>query len=254
MKNYATIVGLIITLIMCSLASSIQAQADKLQTATPLKELTIDLGSGVTMEFVFIPVGSFMMGSSKREKPLHKVIISKPFYVGKYEVTQEQWQTVTGDNPSCFKGAKNPVENVSWEDCQIFIAKLSEKTPGRQFSLPTSAQWEYACRAGSTNDYCYGDGEGKLGDYAWYSKNANKTTHPVGEKNPNAWGLYDMHGNVWEWCQDRDQDSPTLFRVIRSGSWGDDAFDLRSADLGWNAPGIGRNYCGLRLVMAVETP
>jgi formylglycine-generating enzyme required for sulfatase activity len=173
----------------------------------PPKELTVDLGGGVKMEFVLIPAGSFMMGDDKggpHQKPVHKVTITKPFYLGKYEVTQEQWQAVMGNNPSHFKGPKNPVEVVSWNDCQEFLAKLNEKlrAGGAKFSLPTEAQWEYACRAGTTTRYSFGDDMDQLKDYAWFGKEAEGTTHPVGQKKPNAWGLYDMHGNVAEWCAD----------------------------------------------------
>ena len=159
--------------------------------------------------------------------------ITKPFYLGKYEVTQEQWEAVMGSNPSNFKGPKNPVEQVSWDDCQEFLDKLNAKAGGQggKFVLPTEAQWEYACRAGSTGKFCFGDDEKQLGEYAWYDENSDSKTHPVGEKKPNAWGLYDMHGNVWEWCQDwygaygaeavDDPSGPTTGsgRVFRGGGW-----------------------------------
>jgi len=123
---------------------------------------------------------------------------------GAYVVTQDQWETVMGSNPSGFKGPKNPVEMVSWVDCQQFLSKLKSKSAagGGEFQLPSEAQWEYACRAGSTTRYCFGDDESKLGEYAWYGNNSGGKPHPVGEKEPNGWRLYDMHGNVWEWCQD----------------------------------------------------
>ena len=133
----------------------------------PKKAITLDLGNGTKMELVLIRPGSFMMGDDKNG-PIHKVNITKPLYIGKYEVTQKQWEAVMGNNPSNFKGPQNPVENVSWDDCQAFLKKIEEKfaSTGAKFSLPTEAQWEYACRAGSTNKYSFGDAEAGLGDYA----------------------------------------------------------------------------------------
>ena len=185
--------------------------------------------------------------------------ITKPFYLGKYLVTQEQWEDVMGSNPATSRGRRSPVETVSWDDCQEFIRKLNARFPHPGplpegegvFRLPTEAQWEYACRAGSTTRYCFGDDESGLGEYAWYDANSGGKTHPVGEKKPNAWGLYDMHGNVWEWCQDwydggyyakSPTDDPTgpaagSYRVIRGGSWFDPARGCRSADRDWCAPG-----------------
>jgi formylglycine-generating enzyme required for sulfatase activity len=204
----------------------------------PPKELTVDLGGGVKMEFVLIPPGSFMMGDEdgyRGEKPVHKVTITKPFYLGKYEVTQEEWQAVMGVNPSHFKGPRNPVEMVGWSECDAFLKKLNEKlgSSGAKFSLPTEAQWEYACRAGTTTTWSFGDDPAKLGDHAWWRDNANGTPHPVGQRKPNAWGLYDMHGSMWEWCADWDAldyyakspvEDPTgpdsgVGRVSRGGSW-----------------------------------
>jgi formylglycine-generating enzyme required for sulfatase activity len=189
------------------------------KATNPPRELTLDLGKGVKLEMVFIPAGEFLMGSPDSdtdardcEKPQHRVRITRPFYLGKYQVTQEQWEALMGNNPSHFRGSKNSVENVSWEDCQHFLAKLNAKigTQGGKFVLPTEAQWEYACRAGSKTKYHFGDNEDRLGDYAWYDGNSTSfppthpggETHPVGEKKPNASGLYDTCGNVGEWCQD----------------------------------------------------
>ena len=171
----------------------------------PPKELAVDLGKGIKLEMVLIPAGEFMMGSADsdkdathHEKPQHRVRITKPFYMGKYLVTQEQWEVVMGNNPSHFKGPKNPVEEVSWDDCQQYLDKLNERqrNPAGKFVLPREAQWEYACRAGSKTRYCFGDDDSKLDEYAWYEKNSDHKTHPVGEKKPNAWGLYDMLGNA----------------------------------------------------------
>jgi formylglycine-generating enzyme required for sulfatase activity len=211
------------------------------KTQEPPKEQTVDLGGGVMLDLVLIPAGSFTMGNAivASEKPARKVTITKPFYLGKFEVTQEQWEAVMGNNPSEFKGPKNPVEQVSWTDCQEFLVKLNAKAGGQggKFVLPTEAQWEYACRAGSTGEFCFGNKEKQLGEYAWwYDENSGIETHPVGEKKPNAWGLYDMHGNVCEWCQDwygtygaeavDDPSGPTkgTSRVYRGGGWLDFAW------------------------------
>jgi formylglycine-generating enzyme required for sulfatase activity len=215
-----------------------------------LKEISLDIG-GIKLEMVLIPAGEFLMGSPDsdkdardEEKPQHRVRITKPFWLGKYLVTQEQWEAVMNDNPSHFKGPKNPVEQVTWNECQEFLEKLNARIgmQGGKFVLPTEAQWEYACRAGSTMQYCFGDEESRLGKYAWYGENSGRKTHPVGEREPNAWGLYDMHGNVGEWCEDRygryDAKSPTddptgaatgSGRVYRGGSWTDIARYCRSA-------------------------
>jgi formylglycine-generating enzyme required for sulfatase activity len=204
----------------------------------------VDLGGGVKITFVLIPAGSFMMGSNE-DGSSHKVTISRPFFLGKYEVTQEQWQAIMEDNPSGHKGPQKPVENVSWDQCQTFLDRLNARfgTDTGKFQLPTEAQWEYACRAGSTTKYCFGDDESQLGDYAWYDANSDGTTHPVGQKKPNAWGLYDMHGNVREWCADwygesyyrqspvDDPSGPATawFRVVRGGYCKSPAGDCRAA-------------------------
>jgi formylglycine-generating enzyme required for sulfatase activity len=239
-------------------------------TAAAPKELTVDLGGGVKLEMVLIPAGEFLMGSpdsdedaGRAEKPQHRVRITKPFYLGKYLVTQKQWKAVMGRNPSHISHPKNPVGMVSWEDCQQFLAKLnSESAAGRgKFQLPSEAQWEYACRAGSTTRFCFGDKDSGLGKYAWYLTNSDGKTHPVGEKKPNGWGLYDMHGNVWEWCADwsdfgyyekSPEDDPTgaatgSYRVTRGGSWIDPASRCRSAYRGNGDPGKRDDNLGLRV-------
>jgi formylglycine-generating enzyme required for sulfatase activity len=214
----------------------------------------------VKLEMVLIPAGEFIMGDDS-EKPAHRVKITKPFYLGKYEVTQEQWEAVMGENPSYFKGPKNPVEQISWDDCQKFLVKLNAKAGGQEgkFVLPTEAQWEYVCRAGSTGKFFLGDDEKQLGNYSWYQANSESKPHPVGEKKANAFGLHDMHGNVREWCQNwygaygaeavTDPSGPTTgsYRVLRGGGWDDGGSSCRSAyRLGFE-PGIRRFNQGLRV-------
>ena len=196
------------------------------------------------MKMVLIRPGKFMMNDGAEAALVrHEVTLSKPFYMGVTEVTQAQYEAVMGTNPSKIKGATNPVEMVSWNDATEFCKKLSEKT--RQVvRLPTEAEWEYACRAGTQTAYSFGDDPSALGDYAWYGKNSGGTTHPVSQKKPNAWGLYDMHGNVWEWCADWYADYPQgpvtdpsgpatgviRARVWRGGSWDfDDTVRFRCA-------------------------
>jgi len=242
-----------------------QADAKTGTAAVPAtdKDLTIDLGGGVTMDFVLIRPGSFTMGTDLfnkgTDKTTHKVTLTKPFLLGKYEVTQEQWEQVMGSNPSKFKGAKNPVETVSWTDCQSFVAKLNAKVSGQTFRLPTESEWEYACRADSTGTYCFGNDLRSMAEYAWYDPNDKGTTHPVGEKKANAWGLYDMHGNVREWCADwygaypaavvvdPQGSSSGSYRVIRGGCWSDLADRCTAAARGHDKPSEMSSCVGLRL-------
>ncbi|NAS89269.1 hypothetical protein C4E24_05965 [ANME-1 cluster archaeon AG-394-G21] len=204
-------------------------------------------GNGIGMKFTLIPAGEFYMGSEEYdvEKPLHKVKINNPFYLGTYPVTQREWKAVMGDNnnPSVFKGDDLPVELVSWDDVQEFIKKLNEKEGTDRYRLPSEGEWEYACRAGTTTRYSFGEDESKLDDYAWYDDNSDAKAHPVGQKKSNPWGLYDVHGNVLEWVQDcwhSDYNgAPTdgsawevgdgADRVVRGGCWGDYAGVCRSA-------------------------
>jgi formylglycine-generating enzyme required for sulfatase activity len=243
----------------------------KTQAVRP--EIAVDLGSGVKLAMVLIPAGEFLMGSPDSdedapdwEKPQHRVRITKPFYLGKYPVTQEQWQAVMGSNPSRIKGPKHPVEMVRWNDCQAFLRKLNAKAGGQagKFALPTEAQWEYACRAGSTTQYSFGDEQSELGEYAWYAENSGGKTHPVGEKRPNPWGLYDMHGNVWVWCQGWYDDryyanSPTDdpkgpsrggLRVLRGGGWINPAEHCRSAWRSNLSPNLCNEILGFRVCRA----
>jgi formylglycine-generating enzyme required for sulfatase activity len=220
------------------------------------------------VELRLLPAGSFTMGDAAAgwgNKP-HRVTLTRPFYMGVHELTNAQWKRVMGSVPSNWKDGDQPVENVSWEDAVEFCGKLSalpeERTAGRVYRLPTEAEWEYACRAGTTTQYSFGDDEARLGDYGWFNRNSGSKTHAVGQKMPNAWGLYDMHGNVWEWCSDwygsysdgavtNPQGlSSGSNRVNRGGSWDN------SAGLCWSAyrvrlnPSL-RNYnLGFRLALS----
>ncbi len=208
-----------------------------------------------------------MMGSTNGEadeRPVHEVTINYSFHMGKYEVTQAQWQAVMGNNPSYFKDCVNcPVEQVSWDDAQNFINKLNESNDGFRYRLPTEAEWEYACRAGTTGDYA-----GNLSEMAWYSENSGNKTHAVGGKQPNAWGLADMHGNVWEWCQDWYHETyysaPTdgsawlsggeqKYRVLRGSSWNNYAPCLRSANRLIGTPVYRFGSYGFRVVAVART-
>lgn len=228
--------------------------------------------NSIGMEFVLIPGSSFLMGSPtsesgrKDDEIRHRVTISKSFYLGKYEVTQGQWKAIMGSLPSGmgelgqdFFGDNKPVVRVSWEEVQDFISKLNEKSEGK-YRLPTEAEWEYAARAGSTTKFSFGDNDSLLGDYAWYSENSGGKPHEVGSKKPNAWGLYDMQGNVWEWVQDwygaypsSPQTDPKgvtngAVRVNRGGCWYENSESLRSANRD-SFSSSGRNYgLGFRLI------
>jgi hypothetical protein len=185
--------------------------------------------------------------------------------MGKYEVTQEQWSAVMGSNPSEFKGRTRPVEQVSWDDAQAFIKALNAKD-GKQYRLPTEAEWEYAARSGTKTTYSFGDEKGLLAQYAWYAGNSGDETHPVGQLSPNAWGLYDMHGNVREWCSDWYNDkyygssssidpsghSTGSYRVNRGGNWLAIPRRLRAAVRSYNTPGYANDYLGFRLVLPVQ--
>ncbi|MBR1769753.1 MAG: formylglycine-generating enzyme family protein [Bacteroidales bacterium] len=218
----------------------------------------------VKFNMIRVEGGTFLMGAQSKDKnrdnydaeafdderPVHKVIL-RDYYIGETPVTQELWQVVMGENPSHFKGAKNPVERVTWRDCQDFIKELNQKTR-LKFRLPTEEEWEFAARGGvKSKGYKY-SGSNNIDEVAWYSANAKNETHPVKKKKPNELGVYDMTGNVWEWCQDMN----LLFymgryRVYRGGSWSDDA---RYCRLSYRHYGTKNWYddLGLRLVLSVE--
>jgi formylglycine-generating enzyme required for sulfatase activity len=246
------------------LKKEIEGLNKKIDTLTKTKAKTEKLakpGNSIGMKFSLIPAGKFDMGSeeSDDEKPVHKEKVNNPFYLGTYPVTQAEWKAVMGDNinPSGFKGDDLPVEQVSWDDVQGFINKLNEKEGTDKYRLPSEAEWEYACRAGTTTRYSFGDD-----DYAWNDENSDNETHPVGQKKPNSWGLYDLHGNVWEWVQDEWHDSydgaPTdgsawengdgVFRVCRGGSWSIIAGVCRSAIRIISEPRVRNFDLGFRLL------
>ncbi len=246
-------------LVVTGVADTRASQATEATRLLP-KELK---SAKTSIAFCLVPAGSFVMGSPldennrSRKERQYSVTLSQPFYCGKYEVTQAQWKQVMGNNPSHFKGSDLPVERVNWNDCQTFIAKLCalEGVTNGTYRLLTAAEWEYACRAGTTESYA-----GDLNAMGWYDQNSEKKTHSVGTKQPNAFGLYDMHGNVWEWCNDWYGDYPAesmtnptgpatgSFRVGRGGSWYGYARFCRSAYHGMNIPENRDSYLGFRLL------
>ena len=234
----------------------------KIKATTAGAQVNVLLTDALSQSFALVPSGSFTMGSTSNEEGHSsdenqvEVTLSQSFWLAKTEVTQAQWGAVMGSNPSQFKGPNLPVENVSWEDAQAFISKLNDKQilpEGWKFALPTEAQWEYACRAGEKRPYS----GGSLDDVGWYIGNSGGKTHEAAKKKPNAWGLYDMHGNVDEWCADWYEDtlkggidlvgpSSGALRVLRGGSWYDDASNCRAAYRFRFDPGGRINFLGFR--------
>ena len=230
--------------------------------------ITIPVKDSISIDMVRVEAGTFTMGATAEmedpyddEKPTHQVTLTNDYYIGKYEVTQALWQAVMGDNPSRFNGDNLPVENVSWDDCQEFISQLNRIT-GKTFRLPTEAEWEYAARGGNKSQGYQYSGSNNLSDVAWYWGNSGEKTHAVGTKQPNELGIYDMSGNVWEWCQDRkgeysssSQTNPTgansgSNHEYRGGSWCYNARYCRSSYRGSSMPDSRNNYLGLRLVLS----
>jgi formylglycine-generating enzyme required for sulfatase activity len=261
------------------------ALASLFASAAPEKGHTNSIG----MEFVLIPAGTFEMGSADgdreaaaNEKLRHRVTISKPFYLGKFEVTQAQWEAVMGSSPyseprsnpyyglpgmaARLRKPANPA-TVSWNDAQEFIGRLNRKGGHNRYRLPTEAEWEYAARAGTATSYSFGDDARQLGHYAWYGEDfASGSTHPVGQKAANPWGLHDVHGNVWEWVQDwydagYHASSPTVdppgprtgsSRVVRGGSWHQTATSWRSAFRRQYEPDYRGISIGFRVALSLE--
>ncbi|NCR41614.1 MAG: formylglycine-generating enzyme family protein [Microcystis aeruginosa W13-11] len=259
--------GLVTAGSIASVISSCQSITQFRPQPINLTPFTEKLSNGVTLEMVNLLAGQFLMGSpdsdldaKSEEKPQHQVKVNS-FAIGKYPVTQAQYEAVMRNNPSRFQNnPQNPVEKVSWNDAQAFCQKLSQIT-GKTYRLPIEAEWEYACRAGTTTRFYFGDDANQLGDYAWYVGNSQQTTHPVGQKKPNAWGLYDMSGNVWEWCEDNWHDSyenaprdgsawlrnDNNYHIVRGGSWDFNPYYCRSASRIRFSPGFDFNYLGFRV-------
>jgi len=229
--------------------------------------------NSIGMALNLLPAGTFTMGgdwdgeqADENELPKHAVIFDKPFYMGVVTVTQSQWQALMGDNPSEFAGEDHPVESVSHEDVVVFIKRLNAKEGTGAYRLPSEAEWEYGARAGSNSTYCFGPETGKLGQYAWFTNNSRGTTHPVGQLEPNGWGLCDMHGNVHEWCVDwymRDYYAaspsrhPTgprkgVARVLRGGDWGSEAWYCRCAIRSLSSPQRRSPRVGFRIVKSLD--
>ena len=251
-------------------ALALQEKIQSYYKPNPGEVITNSIG----MKLVYVPAGEFTMGSPAEEEgrdtdeePQHRVTISRGFYMGIYEITQEQYRVVMNSNPSNFGYVNLPVENVSWDMAVEFCKELSQKE-NNTYRLPTEAEWEYACRAGGNTRFCFGDNNSKLSRYAFYQDNSDKKTHSVGQKQPNAFGLYDINGNVWEWCHDwydenYYKNSPLLnpmgpsngqSRVLRGGSWFGYPKDCRSADRGAGSPSRKHNDVGFRVVMETELP
>ena len=243
-------------------------EAERRDEATGLWKEIVHKKTGIHLRL--IPAGEFDMGSPDTEQyrfideTLHHVKISKPFYMGKCEVTQAQWKAIMGNNPSNWQGDNLPVEEISWNDAQDFLKKA-----GDGFRLPTEAEWEYACRAGSKVRWGHGDEQDKLKDYAWYIDNSDTKTHEVGTKLPNAWKLYDMHGNVYEMCSDwygekyfeeckdgiTDPAGPENGegRAAHGGAWSHCFISARCADREKFKPDIKNNYIGIRVALPAPT-
>jgi formylglycine-generating enzyme required for sulfatase activity len=218
----------------------------------------------IDMKFAWVPPGAFLMGAKESdEEPVHRVRLTKGFYMGIVPVTQAQWQAVMDYNPSTYRGGDRPVEMVSWLDCQEFRERLRQLT-NKPIRLPTEAEWEYACRAGTTTAYCNGNAVPDLKNVGWYDGNSGGQTQPVGKLAPNAWGLYDMHGNVREWCQDGytaypsgDNTDPLvtardLDRVLRGGDYSDGYGLCRAASRRSRASSERRNFIGCRVAFGLE--
>ena len=267
LKHVGTIIFASVLSLLISLVSQEAVAGDKIPNRRTF-------ANSIGMKFVLVPAGSFMIGSPPDEpgrgddERQHRVTLTKGFYMGVTEVTQGQWCQIMGNNPSHFRdcGADCPVEFVSWNDCQEFVKHLNEREGGNKYRLPTEAEWEYACRAGSITAFANGSitktgcgHDPNLDVMGWYCGNSGKKPHPVAQRKPNAFGLYDMHGNIWEWCQDwygpypsghvSDPTGPSSGsdRVLRGGGWHEDVEGCRSALRVGRSPASRAGTLGFRL-------
>jgi len=265
---------LLCSLTACRTEEKVSIPMPPVEISTPSEGATFE--SSIGMKFKLIPAGKFLMGSPEDEKDRdgdetqHEVTLTKAFYMGIYPVTQDEYQKVMGNNPSYFKGGNRPVETVSWDDAQDFCKKLTaldiqagKLKPGESYRLPTEAEWEYACRAGTKTRFYWGDDLDytQIGDYVWYYKNSDNQTHDVGQKKLNAFGLYDMSGNVYQWCGDWYGDYPAgavtdptgpgngQSRVERCGFWHGHPLCGRSSHRNGVNPDYPVNIIGFRIVL-----
>ena len=248
-------------------ASSSNNSSGSLSVVSGSNTISIPVKNGISIEMVKVEAGTFMMGATSEmkdsygwEKPVHQVTLTNDYYMGKYEVTQALWEAVMDSNPSNSKGDNLPVETVSWNDCQDFISKLNSMT-GRKFRLPTEAEWEYAARGGKKSRSYQYSGSSNISDVAWYDENCGSTTRAVGTKRPNELGIYDMSGNVWEWCHDWYSSYSSLSqmnpigaisgacRVRRGGSWDNSVWYSRSSSRSYDTSDYSRINLGLRLAL-----
>ena len=281
-RYYMTLIVAII--VMIAVIGSGCTDSNGAGTEEELEEAVIDTTSedtelddstftnSIDMEFAKIPAGEFYMGapeeeaySDRDERPVHYVSIGYDYYMGAYEVTQEQWEDVMGDDPSFFEGADLPVEKVSWVDANKFVEKLNGMEGTESYRLPTEAEWEYACRAGTDTAFSFGDDSDMMVDYGWFDDNSEDKTRPVGMKEANPWGLYDMHGNVAEWVLDNYHSSYNNApvdgsewtssgvdrKVIRGGSWENSEDNCRSAVRDSIGEGSRADYVGFRIIKEI---
>lgn len=276
MTLLACVAGMAVAVLPAMAEPAAAAAPQKPISAAPgtnaFEHQTLDLGGGIDLAMVWIPAGEFIMGTTNSpsgdEKPVHRVRVARGFWIGKYEVTQAQWDRVMATNEATTQALDLPVYNISWNEAQAFASNLNALVaarwngPAGRFRLPSEIEWEYACRAGSTSMYCSGDTEADLAKVGWYSENSGGTVHSVGTRELNAWGLCDMHGNVAEWC-DNPMDPYPLGRklsakdehskdnVSRGGDYrySNDGFYCGSAIRTRRSPGNQEETIGIRIVL-----